>query len=103
LSPLKQEANALEDDMEGQSGADNPPYKIHAATSTGYSSSGQLVLEEGQLFFAIDWTSDASAQYNPDCIEQPQMDESVRQAKRRREEGPKPYDLGECIDVGPPA
>jgi hypothetical protein len=103
-SLLKQAANELEEDTEGarRGMADNhiPPYSIHAATSSGYNSSGQLVLEEGQLFFAIDWSSDASAQYNPDCIEQPQMHESVRQAKRRREEGPKPYDLGECIDVG---
>lgn len=90
----------LQPPPDGDATDDPPPYSICAATSRG--ESGQLVLEEGQLFFAIDWAAGASAQYDPDCIAQPQMHESVRQAKRRREEGPKPYKLDECIDVRSP-
>ena len=86
-----------EDEPEGTPSTDSPPYSIRAATHLG--EAGQLRLEDGQLFFAIDWAAGAHTQYNPDCIEQPQVHESVRQAKRRREEGPKPYNLDECIDV----
>ena len=67
----------------------------------GLTAVGQPGPDDPQWFFAIDWGAEAAAQYDPGCIEEPQLDESVQQAKARAAAGPKPYDLNECIEVTP--
>ena len=69
------------------------------STQTGKSTSNQPSPEDNQWFFAIDWGAEAAAQYDPGCIEEPHLHESVHQAKERLAAGPKPYNLDECIEV----
>lgn len=75
------------------------PYRIQAALPNGQPTSSQDLLEDGQLFFAIDWSADAGEQYEPERIEQPQLHASVEEAKAAQAAGPKPYTLDECIEV----
>ena len=77
------------------------PYKLVVSTDRGYNSSSQL--RSDQWYFAIDWGAEAAAQYDPGCIEEPQLHDSMRQAKARAAAGPKPYDLDECIEVCAPS
>ena len=77
--------------------SDPRPYKLVESTDRGYASSSQL--RSDQWYFAIDWGAEAAAQYDPGCIEEPQLHDSMRQAKARAAAGPKPYDLDECIEV----
>lgn len=75
------------------------PYKLVACTDQGLTSSSQL--RSDQWYYAIDWGAEAAAQYDPGCIEEPQLHKSMRQAKARAAAGPKPYNLDECIEVRP--
>ena len=75
------------------------PYRIQLANPNGSPSGRQASLDDGQLYFAIDWATDAGELYEPERIEQPQLHSSVAQAKARQAAGPKPHTLDECIDV----
>lgn len=89
------EAGPQGDDREGQS----RPYRLVVSNQQGKASSSQLNHEDHQWFLAIEWGAEAAGQYDPGCIDEPVLHDSVRQAKARLAAGPKPFDLDECIEV----
>ena len=94
LSPQAANSDPAPDPASG-----SQPYRLQAAAANGQPTASTLSFEDGQLFFAIDWAADASSQYEPEKIEQPQLHASVEEAKARKAAGPKPYTLDECIEV----
>lgn len=79
--------------------ADQPAYSISPTNFHGSSSLRTAMLDDNELYFAIDWEASAALEYDPECMDVPQLHSSTEEARARHKEGPKPFTLQECLEV----
>ena len=99
LQPAR-DLSGMEDEVLA-SGDDQPAYQISITDFNGGEHSRRTsVLDENELYFAIDWEASAAREYDPECMEAPQLHKSTEEARARSDAGPKPFTLQECLEVG---
>lgn len=76
-----------------------PAYKIRATDFRGTTPRSQAKLDNNELYFAIDWDPSAVQEYDPECMEEPQIHSSTEEARARNREGPRPCTLQECLEA----
>ena len=94
-----QNADCQEDSDAQANEESQPAYKISPSNAYGSSTSSLYGSMDSELYFAIDWDPDAASQYDVAFLEEPQLHSSTEEARSRRDQGPKPHTLQECLAV----
>ncbi|KAK9816595.1 hypothetical protein WJX72_002470 [[Myrmecia] bisecta] len=95
----EERANAPPAETSGRDAQDTAPYHLKCANQFGHT--GLYSAPEtatGTLCFAIDWSADGGGVYDPELLEQPEVDPSAAKALAAQEEGPR-HTLTSCVEA----